>query len=286
MATTDFKDDPFWMSKMKYQFQSWFDLNGSGSIENDDFNKLFDSMVAAKNGERKFDINLFREMTVGFNVSMGKENPGNIFGEMLVKLTCCETEFERTEFWEEKHRHQFNVWFDQDGYGFVEKEDFHQHAKNIIALTKWAEGSPKWQRCNDVMRGLWRELKRGADTNFNNKVTVDEYLNFMEYMCREIKAKTMKIPYWYGSYFDLYFDVIDSLGNGDGLITEDAFVSAYRPFKIPDDVIEKCFNEMTYGGRIAMDRDYWNLCSIQFLHSTDINSPGNILGKMLTGKYD
>ncbi|CAH1793492.1 unnamed protein product [Owenia fusiformis] len=290
---------PFWYSEF-LQVNFWlYDTNGDGWIDRDEFIAAYNGMygiplniVAAtfsnitKDEELDFDINLFREMMLGFTVSTDMKNPGNILGEMLVRLVGCETEFERTEFWEEKHRHEFYVWFDQDKNGVVEYKDFHQHAKNIIALTQWSKGSPMWVRCFDIMNGLWRELKRRADKDNDKKVTVDEWLDSMENMCREIKAKTMKIPYWYGSYLDLYFDVFDSLGNGDGWITKDEFVSAYRPFKIPDDVIEKCFDDMTYGGRIAMDRDFWNTCCIQFSTSTDINSPGNILGKMLIGKYN
>ncbi|CAH1793356.1 unnamed protein product [Owenia fusiformis] len=260
-------------------------------MKNNLWAKLSSGADADKNdeiGKRDFDIDLFREMMImiGFTLSMDMENPGNILGDMLVKQIGCETEFKRNEFWIEKQRHQFYVWFDQDRNGVVEKKDFDKNAKNILALTKWSEGSDMATRCNDVMNTLWKELKHVVDTNSDDKVTIDEWLDFMEKISRQIKSKTMEIPSGYSGYLNLVFDLLDSLGYGDGKISTKGFVSVYRTFKIPDDVIEKCFKEMTYGGRIVMARDFWLLSSIQFSISTDMNSPGNILGKMLTEKYD
>ncbi|CAH1793489.1 unnamed protein product [Owenia fusiformis] len=275
------------------------DTNGDGWISRREFaatyNGLYNIPLAivdstyariTLNGKREFDLNLYREMMVGFVVSLEMDNPGNIFGEMLVKLIGCETEFERTAFWEEKQIYQFYVWFDQDRNGVIERNDFYQHSQNIQALTKWSVGSPMWSVCDNVMYTMWQELRCGANPNSDYKVTLNEWLDFMEKMCRQIKSKTMQVPKWYSDYINLYFDVFDRLGNGDGWIAKEEFMSAYRAFLIPDDVIEKCFDDMTYGGRMVMDRDFWFLCNIQYSTSTDMNSPGNCLGKMLTGRYN
>ncbi|CAH1782046.1 unnamed protein product, partial [Owenia fusiformis] len=287
-------DLPFWYTEYLDVYFCFMDKNGDGWIDCTEFIAYFHGLHyihrdivetayrrITLNEQRHIDIELFREMAIGFTVSKDMKSPGNIMGEMLVKEMGCETEFKRTEFWDKKQRHHFYYWFDQDRNGVVERNDFDESANNILTMTKWSEGSPMWLKCKEVFANTWDELKHATDVNLDDKVTIDEWLNFMENTCKQIKAKTMDTPSWYRAWLDIFFDVTDSLGNADGWIECEEFVSFFRVRKIPDEVSRKCFNEITFDGRIAMDRDYFNLVILQYSISTDMNSPGNIYARML-----
>ncbi|CAH1793482.1 unnamed protein product [Owenia fusiformis] len=294
-------DIPLWFSEFIDMHFFMVDKNGDGWIDDDEFTAFFHEsryfphiskdvvkaayMSITMNGKREFDINIFREMMIGFTVSMDMKSPGNIFGNMLVKQIGCETEFKRTKYWERKIKFEFDTWLDQDKNGIVEKRDFDLHVKHILSLAKWTEGSPMWVRCNDLFGTLWNEIKSLADANKDDKITIDEWLNAFEKICTQLKARTMEIPPWYRDWLNLYFDVLDRLGNSDGWVSIEEFKTYFRTvLKFPDDLTEQCYNDITYDGRIAMDRDFWSTMILQYYLSTDMNSAGNIVATMFLGK--
>ncbi|CAH1793479.1 unnamed protein product [Owenia fusiformis] len=239
------------------------------------------------NGQRVLDIALFREMILGFTVSRDMETIGNTFGEMIVKQLVSRAEFKRTDIWEKKNKYQFYTWFDQDKNGVVSKNDFEIHVKNILTMTKWTEGSPMWVRLNDVFSNMWKAMKDIADTNLDDTVTIDEWLNALEKMCRQIQTKPLQIPRWYLRLMDVYFDVFDRLGNSDGWVEKEEWVTYFGKYlELPQERSEKYFKKMTYDGRITVDRDFWYLWVIQMNMSDDVNSPGDIFIRMCTEKQN
>ncbi|CAH1793480.1 unnamed protein product [Owenia fusiformis] len=106
-------------------------------------------------------------------------------------------------------------------------------------------------------------------------------------MCRQIQTKTLQIPQWYLRYMDVYFDVFDRLGNSDGWVEKEEWVTYYgKCLKSPQERSEKYFKKITYDGRITIDRGVWHLWFIQMNMSDDVNSPGDMFIRMCTEKQD
>jgi Ca2+-binding EF-hand superfamily protein len=81
---------------------------------------------------------------------------------------------ETSEFLDRKLSRRFRT-YDDDGDGFVEREDFAVASRRFGAEFGHGPESEAWQRFDGLCVGLWEHLVRVADANGDGRISEQEY---------------------------------------------------------------------------------------------------------------
>lgn len=181
-------------------------------------------------------------------------------------------------FLEKKWYHVFNNFFDLNGNGTLEWEDFEILMQRIVVLRTPAPKEVELLKRN--IEEIWKSLtsflkkRRGIE----DVVTLNEWENMW------FKSLSNKeFPKWQESYLHYTFNLLDT--SGDGLVDCSEYVEMMMIYGVEKTNAENAFEKFAFSeGRpvnaISYDqfRSHWN----EYFHSKDRNNPGNFL----FGYYD
>ena len=175
-----------------------------------------------------------------------------------------------TEFQKQKILKHFSL-YDFDKNGVLEKADFEQNLNKMMQGNGWATDSPEYKKVYaSFVEKRWASLQKLADPNNDNKITPDEYLQYVD--------KLLNNPEMYEAEIVVpvkgLFKSMDK--DGDGHIDLEEYKNLYANLGFDEGIAPEIFSklELNYDGHISED-EYLKLID-QFFTSQNPEDPGNL----------
>jgi len=178
-----------------------------------------------------------------------------------------------SEFRQKKLLYVFNVFFDVNQSGTIDKKDFELAIEKICKLRGWSQGSQEYSKTFNRMIEIWDGLRQRADSNKDGQVSVDEWSCMWDDF-----AKNPDHPLdWQSQYMRFMFELEDA--SGDGSIDVDEFTSVCSCYGLNTNECREAFTKMSQGKNEVKFEQFAELWK-QFFVSENEAEPGNyIFGK-------
>ncbi|KAF0314795.1 hypothetical protein GQ607_017973 [Colletotrichum asianum] len=176
-----------------------------------------------------------------------------------------------SDFRRKKLLHVFNVFFDVNKSGTIEKKDFEIAVERICKNRGWDESNPKTQETKEILCKVWEGLRSKADLNQDDQVTHEEWVNMWD----EYAKNPEKALDWQNRYRDFMFDLEDT--SGDGTIDEMEFKNLCVSYGLNADASVAAFNKFTSNNTVEITREVFAKLWIEFFTTEDPNAPGNFI---------
>jgi Ca2+-binding EF-hand superfamily protein len=161
----------------------------------------------------------------------------------------------------------FDTFFDINGDGSIEQNDFELAIENIAKIRNYKAGDETYKNVSSQFLSIWEKLRQYADKDKNNVVTRDEWHNLW--------AEPLNDE-WKQLYMKFMFSLQDT--SGDGTIDWEEFSSVCKSFKVTDDDAKKSFEVISKAGDI--DIKVYETLWKDYFGSDDAKAAGNsIFGK-------
>jgi Ca2+-binding EF-hand superfamily protein len=160
---------------------------------------------------------------------------------------------------------------DMDGNGVIELNDYLLARDNIARLGGFGESSGQHQQLTQMMHGMWESLRKDADTDRDDKVTLDEYLSCMaQRLSNRDYFKDHLIP-----FTEFNFRILDPAGTG--ALTRDQFVTGAECMGMAKQLAASVFDRIDVDGQGRIDKSDFNDRIKEFYFGEDPEAPGNWL---------
>ncbi|XP_066138231.1 calexcitin-2 isoform X1 [Euwallacea fornicatus] len=197
---------------------------------------------------------------------MSRVIPRNLFGNRLANMPI-------SDFRKKKLLYVFNVFFDVNQSGTIDKKDFEEAIEKICSLRGWAQGSEQYKKTYDSMIQIWEGLRQKADANQDGQVSVEEWASMWE----DYSKSPENALEWQNQYQRFMFDLEDA--SGDGSIDIDEFTSVCSSYGLKAQECRDAFQKMS-GGQKEVNYQQFETLWKQFFISENPSEPGNfIFGK-------
>jgi len=178
-----------------------------------------------------------------------------------------------SDFRKKKLLYVFNVFFDVNQSGTIDRKDFELAIEKICTLRGWSAGTEQYKKTFDSMIQIWDGLRNRADANKDGQVSVDEWC----VMWDEFSKAPDKPLDWQTQYLKFMFDLEDA--SGDGAIDVEEFTSVCSCYGLEPSECRQAFQKMSSGNPNVSYEQFQSLWK-QFFVSEDASDPGNyIFGK-------
>jgi Ca2+-binding EF-hand superfamily protein len=178
-----------------------------------------------------------------------------------------------SDFRKKKLLYVFNVFFDVNQSGEIDKKDFELAIEKICNLRGWAPGSAKNKETHETMIKIWEGLRSKADKDNDGQVSVDEWCNMWDAYAKDPSAALE----WQQRYMQFMFDLEDA--SNDGTIDAQEFATVCSSYGIDRNECEVAFNKMSKGAK-EVGRDTFATLWKEYFQSEDTTAAGNfIFGK-------
>lgn len=167
----------------------------------------------------------------------------------------------------------FNVFFDINNSGEIDKKDFEIAIQKICDLRGWPAGSDKNKETHEVMLKIWEGLRSKADKDNDGQVSVDEWCNMWDAYAKDPSTALD----WQQRYMNFMFDLEDA--SNDGAIDASEFSIVCSSYGLNKAECEDAFRKMSQGAE-EVTREQFSVLWQEFWQSDDPSAPGNfIFGK-------
>ncbi|KAL1490764.1 hypothetical protein ABEB36_013409 [Hypothenemus hampei] len=178
-----------------------------------------------------------------------------------------------SDFRKKKLLYVFNVFFDVNQSGTIDKKDFELAIEKICTLRGWPQGSAHYKKTYDSMIQIWDGLRQRADSNQDGQVSVEEWASMWD----DYSKNPDNALEWQNQYQRFMFDLEDA--SGDGSIDIDEFTSVCSCYGLKAQECKEAFQKMS-GGKSEVNWQQFQILWKQFFVSEDPSEPGNfIFGK-------
>ncbi|XP_066996331.1 calexcitin-2 [Anabrus simplex] len=178
------------------------------------------------------------------------------------------------DFRKKKLMYVFNVFFDVNKSGTIERKDFELAIETICRSRGWGESDPKYAETHSTLIKVWETLRQRADTDQDLQVNQDEWIKMWD----DYKKSPDTPLEWQKLYMNFMFDHIDS--SGDGTIDLAEFTTVFTGYGLSTEECEKAFDKFTKNKTVEINREAFGKLWNEFFSSEDPQAPGNfIFGK-------
>src|SRR3954471_14073388 len=123
--------------------------------------------------------------------------------------------------------------FDQDGNGFIDREDFNSAAKALLAEFGTPARSEKGQALYAGAEAFWQGMAGIADRDGDQRINREEFVTGAVKRLRDNPERFAEIA---RPFLHAALDVADTDGDGAATVTDTARV--LRAFGVPEDVAQ------------------------------------------------
>ncbi|XP_035775841.1 calexcitin-1-like [Anopheles albimanus] len=178
-----------------------------------------------------------------------------------------------SDFRKKKLLYVFNVFFDVNQSGEIDRKDFELAIKKICELRGWPAGNPKNVETHDSMFKIWEGLRSKADKDNDGQVSVEEWCNMWDAYAKDPST----VMDWQLRYMNFMFDLEDA--SHDGTIDGDEFSIVCSSYGVDKNECQEAFKKMSKGA-VEVNREEFAELWREYFSSDDPVSPGNfIFGK-------
>ncbi|XP_065334845.1 calexcitin-2 isoform X1 [Cloeon dipterum] len=180
-----------------------------------------------------------------------------------------------SNFRRKKLLYVFNVFFDVNQSGTIERKDFDLAIERICRMRGFNPGDPKHQQTQDILINVWDGLRARADSNKDGQVSHEEWCMMWD----EYARNSGPALEWQQRYMNFMFDLEDT--SGDGCIDEEEFTTVCSSYGVSPAECSEAFNRFSQNKTVIVDRAKFAELWKQYFASEDPNAPGNfIFGKV------
>ncbi|XP_065218819.1 calexcitin-2 [Planococcus citri] len=180
-----------------------------------------------------------------------------------------------SDFRRKKLKYVFNVFFDVNHSGNIDRKDFEIAIQQVCTMRGWNESSSNFKQIKDRMMAIWDGLQQSADDDQDGQISLDEWCSMWEAFARNPENASE----WQNSYMDLMFDIIDT--SGDGCIDENEFCAVCDHYGISRQESSAAYKKFSNSGAVNVTRPVFHSYWREYFSSDDENAPGNfIFGKI------
>nr|CAD7401635.1 unnamed protein product [Timema poppensis] len=179
-----------------------------------------------------------------------------------------------SDFRKKKLLYVFNVFFDVNQSGTIEKKDFELAIEKICRMRGWAAGDPRYEETRNILLKIWDGLRQRADANKDGQVSHEEWCTMWD----DYAKNTDNALDWQQRYMNFMFDLEDA--SGDGCIDEDEFTTVCSSYGLTREECQKAFVKFSSNKSVKVTRDVFAELWKQYFSSENPQAPGNfIFGK-------
>ncbi|MBD2525721.1 EF-hand domain-containing protein [Nostoc sp. FACHB-133] len=174
-----------------------------------------------------------------------------------------------SELQKKKLTYYFHV-FDADKNGVLEKSDFDKIVNEYAESYNIAKDSEIYQYISSTYGKRWEGLAKEADTNADNKVSLDEWLSYQDKLVNDPKSDFLWLK-----IASMFHDIQDI--NKDGSINLEEYQVLYKIHGIGNaSLAAEIFYKLDFDGDgKIMKNDHLNLVA-DFYLSDNPQAPGNL----------
>ncbi len=174
-----------------------------------------------------------------------------------------------TELQKKKLTYYFHT-FDADKNGTLEKSDFDKIVSGVAEAYNITQDSETYSYISSTYGKRWEALAKEADTNGDNKVSLDEWLSYQDKLVNDPKSDFLWLK-----IASMFFDIQDV--DKDGSVSLEEYKVMYKIHGIGDDSLAAAiFTKLDFDGDgKIMKNDYLNLVA-DFYLSDNPQAPGNL----------
>ena len=174
-----------------------------------------------------------------------------------------------TELQTKKLTYYFHT-FDADKNGSLEKSDFDKVVNGVAKAYNITEDSETYKYISSTYGKRWEALAKEADTNADNKVTLDEWLTYQDNLLNNPESDFLWLK-----VASMFFNIQDI--DKDGSISVEEYQVMYQIHEIGNDSLAaEIFAKLDFDGDgKIMKNDYLNLVA-DFYLSDNPQAPGNL----------
>ncbi|MBI3269406.1 MAG: EF-hand domain-containing protein [Planctomycetes bacterium] len=170
------------------------------------------------------------------------------------------------------HRRKFTARFrhmDCDGSGQLTKEDFVTLAERLIAARPSPPTPASATRIREAYARMWEGMQRHADTDGDQRITLDEYVQ----ACGRMVEQPERFDRLIGELAPIVLRLYDM--NGDDTLSLSEFLTMTRALSLADDAATDMFRRLDRDGSGTLS--VTEICAAvrEFYLSADPNAPGN-----------
>ncbi|MGK7875537.1 MAG: EF-hand domain-containing protein [Xenococcaceae cyanobacterium] len=160
---------------------------------------------------------------------------------------------------------------DLNNDGYLDQSDYENRAEQVAGNLGYDYDSPECNKLKGDYIGIWNEIKSTVDKDGDGKVSLDEYLAFVDssYSKGDVFEKRT-IP-----LTDSLFDLLDQ--DKDGFISLKEFKKVDKAYQNNASVAEKVFNMIDANGDGKISKDELRQLARDSYMSTDPSNPGRII---------
>ncbi|WP_128375066.1 EF-hand domain-containing protein [Streptomyces cavernae] len=138
--------------------------------------------------------------------------------------------------------------FDQDGNGYIDREDFSAAAKAVLAEFGLAARCDKGQALYAGAEAFWQGMAGIADRDGDQRISRDEFVGGAVKRLRDNPDRFAEIARPF-----LHAVLAAADGDGDGAATAEETVRVLRAFRVPEDIARLAVGALDadQDGRIA-----------------------------------
>lgn len=178
-----------------------------------------------------------------------------------------------SDFRKKKLLYVFNVFFDVNQSGEIDKKDFELAIEKICSLRGWPSGHAKNKETHESMLTIWEGLRSKADKDNDGQVSVEEWYNMWDAYAKDPSG----VLDWQLRYMNFMFDLEDA--SNDGTIDAQEFAIVCSSYGLDTSECEQAFAKMSKGA-IEVTRDEFAILWREYFSSDEPSAAGNfIFGK-------
>ncbi|CAH1788357.1 unnamed protein product [Owenia fusiformis] len=198
----------------------------------------------------------------------------NKFGRLSASYNYTMANFTLSEFQKKKIMRVFDMFYDISNDKIIEWKDFTMAIKKISDIHEWPKGGAQQENAMQTLKLIWEGLKKYADDNQDDKVTVEEWFK-MWTECLKASKEMSDLPPWQVKYMNFMFDVNDT--SGDDLIDVNEYTTVYTDYGIPKEQCVEAFNTFSDNGKVKITRTEFGKLWAEYFLSDDRSAKGNFL---------
>ena len=178
------------------------------------------------------------------------------------------------EFQKQKLTKIFRLW-DTDQNGFLEHDDWVRISHRRAELAGVGPDTPEYQNLRSLHTGVWETLRKYADTNRDERVSLDEFLTFLDKQISGVREVSFEaLPDVIRVLLEVV--VISADRDHDGKITADdyaVFLSGWSGQDVTADAKARFQRDDRDGdGYISVEETKQRVA--EFVLSNDLEVPG------------
>jgi Ca2+-binding EF-hand superfamily protein len=160
--------------------------------------------------------------------------------------------------------------FDVDKNGSLEKSDFDKIVNGVAEAYNIGQDSETYQYISSTDAKRWDSLAKEADTNADNKVTLDEWLSYQDKLLNDPKSDFLWLK-----IVSMFTDIQDV--DKDGSLSLEEYKTMYKIHGIGNDSLAaEIFSKLDFDGDGKIKKnDVMNLVA-DFYLSDNPQAPGNL----------